>query len=252
MTCPQPGRPPARNRHYACGTPKTPPEDEPVAGPWRVAPLSEVVSVLLSAGGRLVGRPRIVALDGRSGSGKTTLAERLRTAISDAEVVHTDDIAWWHSRFGWDDLMIDGVLEPLHRGQSVHCQPRAWASQGRAGQIDASANASVAIIEGVGAARREVTHLLDAVVWVQADFGEAMRRALVRHEGDAPARELHDAWMSEEIPFLAADRPWERATIIVAGTPDITHDPIGEVVIAHESMNNAPAVPQNANSSAAE
>ncbi len=95
-----------------------------------------------------------------------------------------------------------------------------------------SANASVVIIEGVGAARRKVTHLLDAVVWVQSDFGEAMRRVLVRDGGDAPARELHDAWMTEEIPFLAADRPWERATIIVAGAPDITHDPIGEVVIA--------------------
>ena len=46
-------------------------------------------------------------------------------------------------------------------------------------------------------------------------------------------------WMIEELPFLAADRPWERATIIVAGTSDITHDPVGEVVIAHGSMNNA-------------
>jgi len=228
--------------------PITPPEDEPVAGPWRVAPISELVSVLLNAGGRLVGRPRIVAVDGRSGSGKTTLAERLRTAVPDAEVVHTDDIAWWHSRFGWYDLMIDGVLEPLHSGQPVHYQPPAWASHGRAGQIEASANASVVIIEGVGAARREVTHLLDAVVWVQSDFGEAMRRALVRDGDDASARERRDAWMTEEIPFLAADRPWERATIIVAGTPDITHDPIGQVVIAHlcsGSVSRAQAVPVN-------
>ena len=102
-----------RNGHYPSAMPITPPEDEPVAGPWRVPPLSEMVSLLLNAGGRLVSRPRIVAVDGRSGSGKTTLTERLRSAVPDAEVVHTDDIAWWHSRFGWDDLMIDGVLEPL-------------------------------------------------------------------------------------------------------------------------------------------
>ena len=44
--------------------------------------------------------------------------------------------------------------------------------------------------------------------------------------------------MTEEIPFLAA-HPWERATIIVAGTPDITHDAIGEVVIARGSIDNA-------------
>jgi hypothetical protein len=59
------------------------------------------------------------------------------------------------------------------------------STRGRAGQIDVSANASVVLIEGVGAARRNVTHLLDAVVWVQSDFGEAMRRVLVRDGGDA-------------------------------------------------------------------
>ena len=207
-------------------------EYEPAAGPWRVAPLSELVAVLLDAGGPLVGRPRIVAVDGRSGSGKTTLAERVRTATPPAEVVHTDDIAWWHSRFGWHDLMIDGVLEALHRGHSVHYQPPAWATRGRAGHIDVSAMASVVIIEGVGAARRELTHLLDAAVWVQSDSHEAERRCILRDGGDASAREHWHAWMSEEIPFLAADRPWERATVIAAGTPDIPYDPIREVVVA--------------------
>ena len=209
------------------------PADEPLAGPWRVAPLSELVAVLFEAGGRAVGRPRIVAVDGRSGSGKTTLARRLLTAVPTAEVVHTDDIAWWHSRFGWSDLLIDGVLGPLHRGRSVQYQPPAWATRGRAGQIEVSANAALVIVEGVGAARREVTHLLDAVVWVQSDFDAAPQRALVREGGDAAAREQHDEWMAEEIPFLAADRPWERATVVVAGsTLDIAYDPIREVVIA--------------------
>jgi hypothetical protein len=206
--------------------------DEPVAGPWRVAPLSELISLLLKAGGRLVGRPRLVAVDGRSGSGKTILAERLRTAVPDAEVVHTDDIAWWHSRFDWSDLMINGVLGPLHRGFSVAYQPPAWASHGRTGQIDASAKAPLVIIEGVGAARRELTHLLDAAVWVQSDSDEAERRMLVRDPSDAASRQQHDEWMAEEIPFLAADRPWERATLIVAGTSGIAHHPIREIVIA--------------------
>ena len=38
--------------------------------------------------------------------------------------------------------------------------------------------------------------------------------------------------MTEELPFLATDRPWERATIIVAGTPDVAYDSVGAVVIA--------------------
>jgi hypothetical protein len=31
--------------------------------------------------------------------------------------------------------------------------------------------------------------------------------------------------MSEELPFLAADGPWERAIVIVSGTPQLDHDP---------------------------
>ena len=82
------------------------------------------------------------------------------------------------------------------------------------------------------AARRESTALLDAAVWVQSDFREAERRATLRSGGDAAAIEQTRDWMTEELPFLAADRPWERATIIVAGTPDVAYDSVSEVVIA--------------------
>ena len=44
----------------------------------------------------------MAAVDGRSSSGKSTLAARLQDAIAASAVVHTDDIAWWHSRFGED------------------------------------------------------------------------------------------------------------------------------------------------------
>jgi hypothetical protein len=36
---------------------------------------------------------------------------------------------------------------------------------------------------------------------------------------------LH-AWMSEELPFLTVDRPWERVIVIVSGTPRLDHDPV--------------------------
>jgi hypothetical protein len=78
--------------------------------------------------GRVVsGRPVILAIDGRSNSGKTTLAVRIQRAVPGAAVVHTDDIAWEHSRFGWDDLLVDGVLVPVHQGQPVSYRPPGWA-----------------------------------------------------------------------------------------------------------------------------
>ena len=66
------------------------------------------------------GRPAVLAVDGRSNSGKTTVATRIREMVPGAVVIHTDDIAWEHSRFGWADLLIDGILVPYARaGQSV-------------------------------------------------------------------------------------------------------------------------------------
>ena len=38
--------------------------------------------------------------------------------------------------------------------------------------------------------------------------------------------------MAEEIPFNTAQRPWERADIIVCGTPEIPYDLSTEIVIA--------------------
>ena len=38
--------------------------------------------------------------------------------------------------------------------------------------------------------------------------------------------------MAEERPFNAAQRTWERADIIICGTPEIPHDPNTELVTA--------------------
>lgn len=207
---------------------------EPAAGPWRVAPIDELIR-LIAPGAAPIGRPRIVAVDGRGGGGKTTLAERLRARVPDAVVVHTDDVAWGHSRFGWADLLIGGILEPLHRGASVSYRPPGWEPAGRDGHLDIPA-APLVVIEGVGASRREVTGLIDAAVWVQSDFAEARRRGLARDRalgrGDEESVRIWDEWMVEEIPFFVADRPWERAAVIVGSTPDLAHDPVTQVVIA--------------------
>jgi hypothetical protein len=38
--------------------------------------------------------------------------------------------------------------------------------------------------------------------------------------------------MSQELPFSTVDRPWERAIVIVSGTPRLDHDPVNQVVVA--------------------
>ena len=94
--------------------------EEPEAAPWRARPITAVIDSLTRPGrGRSTGRTVVLAVDGRSSSGKTTLAARLQAVVAGSAVVHTDDLAWWHSRFGWADLLVDGILMPVHRGELV-------------------------------------------------------------------------------------------------------------------------------------
>ena len=111
--------------------------DEPEAGPWHAQLVTDAATALLKLG-RARGadhRPVVLAVDGRSSSGKTTLAARLRDAVAGSAVVHTDDIAWWHSRFGWADLLTDGVLIPVRSGHPVSFRPPQWEERQRDGAI---------------------------------------------------------------------------------------------------------------------
>ncbi len=214
--------------------------EEPEAGPWRV----ERLTTLVNAATRRrpdQSRPAVLAVDGRSNSGKTTLAARISEFVPGSVVIHTDDIAWEHSRFGWADLLVDGILTPLHQGRKVSYRPPRWDEHGRAGSIEVPAGCPLLIIEGDGAGRREVAHLIDTLIWVQADERELARRSAAR-AANRPAADLanrpaagapfdEDGWLAEEIPFNTGQRTWERADTIVCGTPEIPYHPGTQVVI---------------------
>ena len=163
----------------------------------------------------------LVLVDGRSGSGKSTFAERLARLLAGA-VVHSDDIAWRHDPIHWVDVLVDGVIAPWRRGEAVCFRPPGWVVQGRPGAVEVPPR-PVLIVEGVGAGRSELAARADLVVWVQSDRDEARRRGLRRDVelGRTPqeAEAFWDAWMRAEEPFLADDRPWSRASLVVNGTP---------------------------------
>ncbi|MEU4241037.1 hypothetical protein [Actinoplanes sp. NPDC026619] len=199
--------------------------------------MSSFARRLAEAAGAPVGRPRIIAVDGRGGGGKTALAGRLAREMQPAGVVHSDDVAWAHSRFGWDGLMRGGVLEPLRAGEAVHYRPSGWDADGREGWLDVASGLSAVIVEGVGVSRRTLAALFDVVVWVQSDFAEAKRRGISRDmaelgRGAAAAQLNWDEWAAEEVPFLLADQPWQRAHFVVGTASSLPHDPETEVVVA--------------------
>lgn len=208
---------------------------EPQAAPWSVRPLAVVVADLLALAGQQGGRPPVVAVDGRSAGGKSTLTRRIAATVPGSAVVHTDDVAWWESFFGWDALLAAGVLEPARAGRPVAFRPPAWDARGRGGAIEVPPDASLLLVEGVGASRRSLALLLDAAVWVQSDATLARERGITRDLAERPdpveAARFWDEWESAEAPFLAQDRPWERADLVVCGTPTLPHDPSREVVV---------------------
>lgn len=208
------------------------PPGEPPFGPWSVTSVQAFVLLLQGRFPEGTQRPGIVAIDGRSASGKTTLTTLLSGAVPGSAVVHTDDIAWHHSFFDWSDLLLSAVLEPVRAGRGVAYRPLAWEERGREGTIEVPPGCSMVILEGVGAARHELTRVLDAVVWVQSDMEQARTRGIARDGGDAAAVAFWDEWMAAELTFLAAQRPWERANVIVSGTPGLEHDPASQIVVA--------------------
>jgi hypothetical protein len=210
--------------------------EEPAAGPWHAEPLTAVAAGMMRLGHQRGAdrRPVVLAIDGRSSGGKTTLAGRLQDIVAGSATVHTDDIAWWYSRFGWADLLIDSILIPARSGAPVSYRPPPWDERKRQGTIEVPEGCPLLIIEGVGAARKECAHLIDVAIWVQSDEREAERRNLARvgQPDGLPTEQDHREWMAEEIPFQAGQRPWEHADLIICGTPQIPFDPATELVIA--------------------
>jgi hypothetical protein len=163
----------------------------------------------------------LVLVDGRSGAGKSTFAERLARLLGGA-LVHTDDVAWHLDPIDWADVLVDGIIGPWRRGETVSFRPPGWVSQDRGGAVHVPSR-PVLIVEGVGAGRASLASRADLVVWVQSDRHQAHRRGIARDEelgrSAAEAEAFWDEWMRAEEPFLAADRPWTRASLIVNGTP---------------------------------
>jgi len=200
--------------------------------PWRVATTAEVVGLIREMTSAVGDRPPVIAVDGRSNSGKTTFSERLVAAWPGAAVVHTDDIAWWHSVLDWTGLLVDGVLTPVRAGRAVAFRPPQWDVRGRPGAVEVPAGCTLLLVEGVGSGRRSLTPHLDGIVWAEAPAADREERDRADVAAGLIAPENFDAWMREEIPFVEAERTWERAGLVVAGWAALPHDPEREFVIA--------------------
>lgn len=171
----------------------------------------------------VLGRPagpggvRVIAVDGPSGSGKTTLAAAVAAALRQRGVrtteVHMDDLYP-----GWDGLadavglVTTQVLEPLSAGEPAAFHRWDWVAHAWAEQVPVEA-ADVVVLEGVGCGSRPCTPHLTALVWVEADDDERMRRGIER-DGEA-YRPHWERWAAQERVLFAAEGTRGRADLVL-------------------------------------
>ncbi|MEM6430507.1 MAG: hypothetical protein AAF708_14795, partial [Deinococcota bacterium] len=186
--------------------------------PWKHIALHNFVADLIMERSRT--GVFVIAIDGRSGGGKSTMASVLAGFLPDALVIHTDDIAWHHSFFDWQDVLIEHVLKPLSAHGAVSYQPEAWKHHGREGAIEVPSTSKFVILEGVGAGRRELGRYINKLIWVQSDYIQARLQGIARDGGGTKVEAFWDEWLASERPFLAHQQPWLRADKVVLGVAE--------------------------------
>jgi uridine kinase len=175
-------------------------------------------------------RPAIVAINGHSSSGKSSLSRRLANTLPDCSVLHTDDLAWHHGVFSWDELLINDVLPALRNRRALQYRPPAWVSRGREGAITIDHDRNFVIIEGVGSSQESVRRQLDVIIWVQTPQSVLESRDAARVAAGEISASSYANWMAEENAYMSTERPWEHADLIVDGGGSLAHDQ--EIVMA--------------------
>jgi uridine kinase len=171
-----------------------------------------------------------VAINGHSSSGKSSLSRRLAATLPDCSVLHTDDLAWHHGVFSWDELLINDMLPALRTRRALQYRPPAWVSRGREGAITIDNDRNFVIIEGVGSSQESLRQQLDVIIWVETPQSVRESRDAARVAAGEISATSYASWMAEENAYMTAERPWEHADLIVDGRGPLTHDQ--EIVMA--------------------
>jgi hypothetical protein len=80
------------------------------------------------------------------------------------------------------------------------------------------------IIEGVGASQSSVRPELDVIIWVETPQSARESRDASRIAAGETSAASYVRWMVEENTYMAAERPWEFADLIVDGRGGLDAD----------------------------
>jgi uridine kinase len=172
-------------------------------------------------------RTRIVGIDGVAGAGKGQLAAAMQSIDSSIGVIHMDD---FHrglepvtpspvsdevgAQIDWRRV-IEEVVTPLYHGNPGRYRPFDWDSQSLGDEVIVP-SASLVLLEGVYATRKEIAGLLDLRIWVETPLDVAIERAIAR-DGEASREWLFTHWLADQQRYLDEHRPEATADIVIDG-----------------------------------
>jgi uridine kinase len=173
------------------------------------------------------------------------LSWRLAGALPQCSVLHTDDLAWHHGVFSWDQLLINDVLPVLRDRRALHYRPPAWVGRSRDGAITLDGDRDFVIIEGVGASQSSVRSELDVIIWVQTPQSARESRDASRIAAGEISAASYVRWMAEENAYMAAERPWEDADLIVDGRGGLDADQEKKIIFRAPTSQLPVNIPRN-------
>jgi uridine kinase len=126
--------------------------------------------------------------------------------------------------FSWDALLITDLMPVLRERRALNYRPPAWVARGRDGAITLDGDRDFVIIEGVGASQQSVRSQLDVIIWVETPQSDREARDASRIAAGETSAASYARWMAEENAYVAAERPWEYADLIVDGSNSLDDD----------------------------
>ncbi|MDP4013973.1 MAG: AAA family ATPase [Candidatus Nanopelagicales bacterium] len=141
------------------------------------------VVALIRAAPALLGRTKLVTVDGPAGAGKSSFAAALASELPDSEVIHMDDL--YEGWEGLDDRLSERVdawiLTPLRSGLPAQHLVYDWA-RGVFGSWRVTTPPGVLILEGVGSLQAHTSPVAALRIWLEAPR-ETLNNRLTSRDG---------------------------------------------------------------------
>lgn len=168
---------------------------------------------------KLAATPSIIAIDGVAGSGKTTLAIKLSEELSNAPVVHMDDLYnGWSNPFS-DELVqrvTKQILKPYLISNSASYQKYNWVNKTFSETVDIS-HPKYLILEGVGSGQSSFRGYIQKLIWIDLDPTIGYQR-VIKRDGEHIKESMKKFLIDQEKHFNA-ELTNNHADYIIKGAP---------------------------------